>query len=187
MYNKLIKIALLAVAIGALSNPIAASANDTDGNRQETIGFAIEEMVCAPASEVWDAVFTPQGMKQLGMAQSSIDYRVGGMLMRRVGEGGKLGDDQTIVTRIISIDYGRMISLVPVTTPKIYGKFFPEAVSTYYYTPIGENQTLVRVATGNFPSIDEARALLGLSKDGTRKALDTLRLKYLDRCTKDTK
>ena len=89
MYNKLIKIALLAVAIGALSNPIAASANDTDGNRQETIGFAIEEMVCAPASEVWDAVFTPQGMKQLGMAQSSIDYRVGGMLMRRVGEGGE--------------------------------------------------------------------------------------------------
>lgn len=174
------------LVLGFLLAAAAAFAEpNASGTQPGDLGFATEELVCAPHVEVWDAVFTPAGMRTLGVAQASVEFRVGGLMMRRFEEGGTLGDDQTIVQRIVSLDYGRMISLQPVRSPGHVGPLLAGIVSVYYFTPVALDRTLVRVVTRNVPATPEGRVQLQAARAGTRAALETLRARYRDGCTVD--
>jgi len=80
-----------------------------DRARAETL--VQEAIVNAPVQEVWRLFTTSDGLMSWMVARADIDLRVGGLMRTRYAADGPLGDDKTIVNRILSYEPERMLSL----------------------------------------------------------------------------
>jgi len=106
-------------------------------------------------------------------------------MMRRAGNDGYLGDEHTYINEITSIDYGRMIALKALKTPGFGATEASGSVySIYYFWPVSEQKTSVRVVTNGFSDSPSGREIHASARKGTINALEFLRIKFADGCSK---
>src|SRR5262245_21869116 len=79
-----------------------------------------EATVSAPVAEVWKAYTTNEGFASWAVAKAEIDLRVGGDMRTHYNPKGVLGDDGTIVNRILAFEPERMLTMQNVKAPKAF-------------------------------------------------------------------
>jgi uncharacterized protein YndB with AHSA1/START domain len=142
-----------------------------------------EAIINAPTAEVWRLWTTSEGLQSWMVARADIDLRVGG-LMRTRYEDGTLGDDQTIVNRVLSFEPERMLSIQVQQAPA--GFKFPRAVgemwTVIYFQPLEPGMTNVRIVGMGFREDEESRAMREHFARGNAWTLEQLQKKFWAKC-----
>ena len=125
---------------------------------EEAPSFVQDITIHAPLAEVWKVWTTSEGYKLLGVAQSDVDFRIGGLIRSHYSRTGVLGDEETIENRILAYEPQRMIAMRINRPPKSFP--FKEAWKTAWtvitLTDLGQGQTQVRVASMGFGTDEES-------------------------------
>lgn len=104
----------IALAVGALLGGAGtAAAGDNDDVSREAV-------VDGPTDVVWRLLTTKQGMQSWLAPQADVDWRVGGLIRTHHDAAGRIGDAQTTISRVISLDAGRAFSVKVVQAPDGY-------------------------------------------------------------------
>ena len=115
----------IALAFGALVlGAGTAVAGDHDDVSREAV-------VDGPADLVWRLLTTKQGMQSWLAPQADVDWRVGGLIRTHHDVAGRIGDPQTTISRIISLDAGHAFTVKVVQAPDGY-PFAQFIVGTWY-------------------------------------------------------
>lgn len=79
-----------------------------------------EAVVDGPADLVWRLLTTEKGMRSWLAPQADVDWRVGGLIRTHHDSGGRLGDAQTTVSRVVSLDRGHRFTVRVMQAPEGY-------------------------------------------------------------------
>lgn len=138
--------------------------------------FVHEATVNAPVSAVWNVWASGEGYKSVGVAQADVDLRIGGLIRSHYRATGVLGDEETIVSRILAYEPQRMIAMRIERPPKTFP--FKEAWKKTWtvvtLTDVGNNRTHVRVASMGFGADEESMAMRRFFEAGNASTLKTL-------------
>src|SRR5690242_9188211 len=77
-------------------------------------------VVAAPVADVWKAYTTNDGFASWAVAKADIDLRIGGDMRTHYNPNGVLGDDGTIVNRILAFEPQRMLTIQNTRAPKSF-------------------------------------------------------------------
>lgn len=145
-----------------------------------------EAIINAPAAEVWRMFTTKEGMESWMVAQVDIDLRVGGLIRTRYARDGALGDDRTIVHRIISFEPERMLSMQVRQPPADFP--FRSSVrdmwTVVYFQPLGADMTNVRIVGLGFEENEESKEMREFFARGNARTLEQLQKKYWPLCAR---
>lgn len=137
--------------------------------------FVNEGVIDAPPAEVWKIWSTPEGFRTLGVSKADMDFRIGGLIRSRYGEG-ELGDEETIYNRILAYEPGRMIALAIDRVPKTFP--FKEAWKGTWtvltLTDLGGGRTHLRVASLGYRDDAESRDMRAFFEHGNQSEIETL-------------
>ena len=172
-----------AAALFALMVPLSSLfANRALGAEpQVTEGF-----INAPVAEVWQLFTTSEGYKATGVAQASIDLRIGGEMRTHYDPQGTLGDARTIVNEILAYEPERMLALRIKRAPAD----FPHKEATsgtwtvIYLNQAGENMTQVRIVGLGYTDTPASQAMRKFFEDGNRATLDHIAKRYWPKCAR---
>lgn len=138
--------------------------------------FVNEATLNAPIAAVWKVWTSGEGYKAVGVAQADIDFRIGGLIRSRYSATGVLGDEETIVNRILAYEPQRMIAIRIERPPQTFP--FKEAWKSTWtvvtLTDLGNNRTHVRVASMGFGTDQESMAMRRFFDSGNASTLKTL-------------
>ena len=138
--------------------------------------FINEATINAPVAAVWKVWTSGEAYKSLGVAQAEVDLRVGGLIRAHYSAAGVLGDDETVVNRILAYEPQRMIATRIEHPPKSMP--FKEAWKTVWtvitLTDLGNNRTHIRVASMGFGTDEESMAMRRFFETGNGSTLKTL-------------
>jgi len=138
--------------------------------------FINEATVNAPVAAVWKVWTSGEAYKSLGVAQAEVDLRVGGFIRAHYSATGVLGDDETVVNKILAYEPQRMIAMRIERPPKSFP--FKEAWKTVWtvitLTDLGNNQTHIRTASMGFGADEESMAMRRFFETGNGSTLKTL-------------
>ncbi|MCU1233165.1 MAG: hypothetical protein JWP63_1132 [Candidatus Solibacter sp.] len=144
--------------------------------------FVNEGTIHAPVSAVWKVWTSGENYKSPGPAQADVDFRIGGLIRAKYGAAGVLGDEGTIVNRIMAYQPERMIAIRTERPPK--GFPFKEAWKNTWtvitFTDLGNGHTHLRAASLGFWTDEESVAMRKLFENGNAATLKTL-AKNLDK------
>jgi uncharacterized protein YndB with AHSA1/START domain len=151
----------------------AASFAQTSGDAPS---FVNEATINAPVSAVWNVWASSEGYKSLGVAQADVDLRIGGLIRSHYRATGVLGDEETIVNRILAYEPQHMIAIRIERPPKTFP--FKEAWKKTWtvvtLTDVGNNRTHVRAASMGFGTDEESMAMRRFFESGNASTLKTL-------------
>jgi len=138
--------------------------------------FINEATINAPVAAVWNVWTSGEAYKSLGVAQAEVDLRIGGLIRAHYSAAGVLGDDETVVNRILAYEPQRMIATRIDHPPKSFP--FKEAWKTVWtvitLTDLGNNQTHIRAASMGFGADEESIAMRRFFEAGNASTLETL-------------
>jgi uncharacterized protein YndB with AHSA1/START domain len=138
--------------------------------------FVTEGTIHAPVTKVWQVWTTGEGYKALGPAQADVDFRIGGMIRSKYATGGTLGDEETVVNRILAYEPERMIALRIERPPKSFP--FREAWKNMWtvitFRDLGNGETWLRVASLGFGADEESVKMRKFFEAGNAATLKTL-------------
>lgn len=98
-------------ALFALVAPLPAQAPPTAlPPVTDALPMAVEALIKAPPAEVWKLFSTPEGFKVLGVAQCSMDFRIGGLIGASYDPKAGLDGPGTIWNRILAIEPERLLA-----------------------------------------------------------------------------
>ncbi|HEY6642983.1 SRPBCC domain-containing protein [Povalibacter sp.] len=168
---------ILVLLVATAASTWAAAADDSNPQ-------VIEGFINAPLAEVWKLFTTPEGYKVLGVPQSQIDLRVGGLIRSHSVPKGVLGDPETRIEELLAYDPERMLALrtrqQPASIP------YPDAVagtwSVIYFTPSGADMTHVRIVGLGYRDDPSSQALRKLFAESSRGTLDQAAKRYWPKC-----
>jgi uncharacterized protein YndB with AHSA1/START domain len=139
-----------------------------------------EAIIHAPVQEVWRLFTTAEGMQSWMVARADIDLRIGGLMSTRYAGDGPLGDDKTIVNRILSFEPERMLS-IQVTRPPADFRWKNAVKSMWtvmYFRPMEPGTTSVRIVGLGFDSSEESRQMRAFFAEGNAWTLEQLRKRF---------
>jgi len=143
-----------------------------------------EAIINAPVQEVWRLWTTGEGMQSWMAARADIDLRVGGLMRTRYADDGPLGDDKTIVNRILSFERERMLSIQVQTPPADFP--WKQAVgdmwTVIYFQPLEPGMTNVRVVGMGFGNDEDSRKMREHFARGNAWTLERLQKKFWAKC-----
>ncbi len=122
-----------------------------------------EALVHAPASEVWKAFTTKEGIQSWMVPVAEIDLRLGGTLKTHYSPQAKIGDPGTIVHHILSYEPERMLATqftAPEGAPP-EAKLAQQTWVVYRLEPLSARETRVTVSMmgwGEGPEWDRSYA-----------------------------
>jgi uncharacterized protein YndB with AHSA1/START domain len=122
-------------------------------------GLLHERIINAPASELWQAFTTREGLKSWLAAEAKVDLKIGGKMLTTYKKGATLGDESTIENTYLAVLPERMVA-VHCTKPPVDFPFktaFAQVWTILYFDPVGEKQTRVRCASLNYGTDEEAQ------------------------------
>ena len=138
--------------------------------------FVHEATLNAPIAAVWNVWTSGEGYKAVGVAQADIDFRLGGLIRSHYRATGVLGDEETIVNRILAYEPQRMIAFRIERPPKTFP--FKEAWKNTWtvvtLTDLGNNRTHIRVASMGFGTDEESMAMRRFFESGNASTLRSL-------------
>lgn len=151
----------VALLVGSLAQGQVASGG-SERRPGESI-LRLEAVVRAPASDIYTALTTPEGLKRAwGVALAEVDFRVGGVIRMHYNALARLGDEGTIENTIMAFEPDRMLALKP-STP-MNASDAVRAITEVGWTvirlePLGPRSTrvvLTGMGYGEGPLFDEA-------------------------------
>lgn len=107
-----------------------------------------EAVVHAPASEVWKAFTTKDGIQSWMVPVAEVDLRLGGTIQTNYNPKAKIGDPGTIVHRILSYEPERMLAtqfMAPEGAPP-EARLAQQTWVVYRFEPISAHETRVTVS-----------------------------------------
>lgn len=148
---------------------------------QDGVSFVNEGVVNAPIAEVWKVFSTSEGYKALGVAQASVELRIGGAIRSRYA-GGPLGDDESIENVILAYEPPRMIAMRISKPPKTFP--FKEAWRNPWTVvtllEVDAARTRVRVASLGYGSDEESAAMRTFFERGNRQTIEVLQKHFAE-------
>jgi uncharacterized protein YndB with AHSA1/START domain len=165
---------LLVAAASALLLPLASA---RAGGEPETPPLVTEAVLAAPVAEVWKVFTTPEGWKALGVAQASVDVRVGGKILSHYDPKGTLGDEGTIENTILAYEPERMLAIRATKAPK--GFPFPAEVrertwSVMTFTDLGDGRTLLSLRGHGYGTDEASKKMRAFFEKGNAWTLERL-------------
>lgn len=150
---------------------------------QEHTGRALEHeaTVDAPVSDVWNAFTTKEGIESWMVPHAEIDLRIGGDMRTNYHPDGEIGDENTIVNRIISFEPERMLSIRNVRAPDAFkqAELFQQTWSVVYFESIDASTTRVRTVGMGYGRGDSWDELYTYFQRGNAIVLEALK-KHFD-------
>jgi uncharacterized protein YndB with AHSA1/START domain len=139
-----------------------------------------ETVVAAPVAEVWNAFTTSEGFASWAVAHAEIDLRIGGDMRTHYKPEGVLGDEGTIINRIISFEPERMLSIQNVQAPKAFknAELFQQTWTVISFEPVAPDRTHVRCVGLGFGEGSEWDEVYTKFKAGNAHTLEKLRQKF---------
>lgn len=142
-----------------------------------TLEWTVE--INAPISKVWEMWTTEEGIKTWMTPVAEVDLRVGGTIRTNYNPSGTIGDEGTIVHRILSLEPGRMISMRTEKSPAGFphARAIEQAWGITYFDPIDEHRTRVRLVSagwGSGPEWDAAETFFQAGNEWTLNKLKAL-------------
>ena len=138
--------------------------------------FVNEADINAPLRAVWNVWSSGEGYKAIGAAKADVDLRVGGLIRSHYGPAGVLGDEGTIVNRILAYEPQRMMAIQIDKPPK--GFPFKEAWrhtwTVITMTDLGNGRTHLRVASMGFGTDEESTAMRQFFEAGNAATLKAI-------------
>lgn len=126
--------------------------------RNDAPSFVNEADINAPLRAVWNIWSTGDGYKAVGAAKADVDLRLGGLIRSHYKP---MGDEGTIVNRILAYEPQRMMAIQIDRPPK--GFPFKEAWrhtwTVITMTDLGNGRTHLRVASMGFGADEESVAM----------------------------
>lgn len=142
----------------------------------QALSFVNEGDIDAPISEVWKVWTSGEGYRALGVAKAEVDLRPGGLIRSHYSESGVIGDENTIVNRILAYEPPRMIAIRIDRPPKKFP--FKEAWKNTWtvitLTEIGPARTHLRVASLGFGTDEESAAMRNFFQRGNAVTIEAL-------------
>ncbi len=141
-------------------------------------------IINAPVHEVWRLFTTGEGMQSWMVARADIDLKVGGLIRTRYADDGPLGDDKTIVNRILSFEPERMLSM-QVHSPPADFPFRDDVGAMWtviYFQPLEPGMTNVRVVGLGFRDDEASGRMREFFKRGNAWTLEQLQKKFWAKC-----
>ena len=161
-------------------NAIAAAALAAQPLASDLPSFVNEGAVDAPIQSVWNVWASGDGYKALGAAKADVDLRLGGLIRSHYNPSGELGDEGTIVNRILAFEPQRMLAIRIDKTPK--GFPFKEAWKQTWtvvtLADLGNGRTHVRVASMGFGTDEESVAMRRFFEVGNESTLKALQAHF---------
>jgi uncharacterized protein YndB with AHSA1/START domain len=139
-----------------------------------------EGVLNAPVGEVWKVFSTAEGFKKFGVAQCEMDFRIGGLIRSHYSAKGVIGDEGTIVNRILAFEPGRMIAFQIDTPPKGF-PFMQAYTSTWSVatlTDLGDGRTHLRLAGHGYTADKESQEMRAFFKNGNQWSMKKLQSSF---------
>lgn len=145
-----------------------------------------EGFINAPVNEVWRLFTTAAGNKATGVAETTVDLRIGGEIRSGYDAKGKLDDAQTVVNEILAYEPERMLAVrikqAPASFP--HRNAIDGTWTVLYFNPAGENMTQVRIVGLGYDERPQSQAARKFFADGNRWTLDHIAKRYWPKCAK---
>jgi uncharacterized protein YndB with AHSA1/START domain len=105
-----------------------------------------EAIINAPLATVWQAFATREGYASVGIAQATIDLRMGGLMQVATAP------ESATVSEILTFEPERLLSLKVRQPPQGFpdAQAFANTWSIIYFAPLGSDMTHVRIAGFGF-------------------------------------
>jgi len=145
-----------------------------------------EAIVNAPVDEVWRLMTTGPGLESWMAAHADVDLRVGGLMRTRYEREGTLGDDRTIVNRILAFEPKRMLA-VRVDRPPADFRWPNAVASTWtviYFQPLEPGMTNVRIVGLGYDDSAESQAMREFFARGNGATLEQLQKRFWPLCAR---
>ena len=146
--------------------------------RNDAPTFVNEADINAPLRAVWNIWSTGEGYKAVGAAKADVDLRLGGLIRSHYKPTGVLGDEGTIVNRILAYEPQRMMAIQIDRPPK--GFPFKEAWrhtwTVIAMTDLGNGRTHLRVASMGFGADEESVAMRQFFEAGNAATLKAIQV-----------
>ncbi len=174
----------ISVARGTLAAAFLALLGTAGTPARAAEPLVTEAIINAPVQEVWRLFTTGEGMQSWMVARADIDLKVGGLMRTRYSDDGALGDDKTIVNRILSFEPERMLSMQVHTPPADFP--FRDDVgdmwTVIYFQPLEPGMTHVRVVGLGFRDDEASARMREYFKRGNAWTLEQLQKKFWAKC-----
>lgn len=143
-----------------------------------------EAIINAPVTEVWRLFTTAEGMQSWMVARADIELRVGGLMRTRYADDGTLGDEKTIVNRVLSFEPERMLSIQVDRAPADFK--YRDSVggmwTVIYFQPLEPGMTNVRIVGLGFGDDAVSREMRAYFGKGNVWTLEQLQKKFWPTC-----
>ncbi|MCC6910121.1 MAG: SRPBCC domain-containing protein [Phycisphaerales bacterium] len=168
-----------AVSLGfifAFCPAAVAQPESAPGNR--TLEWNAE--IDAPLAQVWDAFTTEDGIESWMTPLAEVDLRIGGSIKTNYNPQGTIGDETTIVHRILSLEPQRMLSSRVEKSPSGFphAKVLEQAWGVWYFEPLGANRTHIRLVSAGWGSGSDWDAAETFFQAGNEWTLNQLKEKF---------
>ncbi len=156
----------------------AASAPPDDAPVGRTLEWNAQ--IDAPLAQVWDAFTTEEGIESWMTPLAEVDLRVGGSIQTNYNPQGTIGDETTIVHRILSLEPQRMLSSRVEKAPAGFphAKVVEQAWGVWYFEPLGVNRTHIRLVSAGWGSGPDWDAAETFFQAGNEWTLNKLKEKF---------
>lgn len=160
-----------AMVIGSVTPTLAQST----ATRTRALEWNAE--INAPVAQVWALFTTKEGIERWMTPLAEVDLRIGGTIRTNYNPNGTIGDEGTIVHRVLSFEPERMLSMRVEQSPAGFphGRVIEQAWGVTYFEPLGPKRTKIRLVSagwGEGPEWDAAEAFFEAGNEWT---LDKLR------------
>ncbi|NOX58624.1 MAG: hypothetical protein GXP29_07170 [Planctomycetes bacterium] len=151
-------LAMLSIAVVVLSKSAAEAANEGAADAGQAISSKIEVtkagelilvetvIIAAPVAKVWDAYTTSSGYTAWAAPVAEIDCRVGGLMRTHYDPKAKIGDPQTITSRIVNYVPQKMLTLkadVSENWPEILKSQAEHLYNVILFEEVAKNKTRI--------------------------------------------
>jgi uncharacterized protein YndB with AHSA1/START domain len=168
------------ILLAAAQSISRVSAGETTAGIDDAPSFVNEAVLNAPEATVWKIWTSNEGYKWLGVAHAEVDFRIGGLIRSHYQATGVLGDDQTIVNRIIAYEPRRMVAIRIERPPKTFP--FKEAWKSTWTVvtlkDLGNRQTHIRIASLGYGTDEESMAMRRFFETGNAYTLKVLQKRF---------
>jgi uncharacterized protein YndB with AHSA1/START domain len=151
-------------------------AHEVASGSTDAPSFVTEGTLNAPIQEVWSVWTSGTGYTALGPAKADVDFRIGGLIRSHYDPAGVLGDEGTIVNRILAYEPQHMVAIRIERPPR--GFPFKEAWKHTWtvitMTDLGEGRTHLRVASMGFGTDEESVSMHRFFEVGNAATIKTL-------------
>jgi uncharacterized protein YndB with AHSA1/START domain len=139
-----------------------------------------EAVIQAPVRDVWRMFTTGDGIQSWMAARADIDLRIGGLMRTRYAADGPLGDEKTIVNRVLSFEPERMLSIQVERPPADFRwkKAVASMWTVVHFQPVSDASTSVRIVGMGFDDTAESREMREFFAQGNAWTLEQLRKKF---------